>query len=217
MSSIRLVKQSPEDAGTPAINKTQIGVNGQGQVYAKQSDGAVTVLGDAADVAAVQQQLDAHEADTENPHNVTKAQVGLGNVDNTADSAKPVSGPQASAISATVAALLDRGNATNDGSAPTIVTIPAGTRVYTLDLVFTGAAGARTVILDLADRQAGDRLTLDYALPATAGLVIELRNATAGGTILDTLTTDASGDPACIELTYAGSAWDADSALYPSN
>jgi len=32
-----------------------------------------------------------HEADTANPHAVTKAQVGLGNVDNTADADKPVS------------------------------------------------------------------------------------------------------------------------------
>ena len=31
-----------------------------------------------------------HKADTSNPHKVTKAQVGLGNVDNTADSAKSV-------------------------------------------------------------------------------------------------------------------------------
>ena len=33
----------------------------------------------------------AHKADTNNPHNVTKGQVGLGNVDNTSDKNKPVS------------------------------------------------------------------------------------------------------------------------------
>jgi hypothetical protein len=36
-------------------------------------------------------QLDAHVASTANPHGVTKAQVGLSDVDNTADSAKPIS------------------------------------------------------------------------------------------------------------------------------
>lgn len=35
--------------------------------------------------------LDRHVADTNNPHQVTKAQVGLGNVDNTSDADKPIS------------------------------------------------------------------------------------------------------------------------------
>jgi len=43
---------------------------------------------DIANVAAV---VASHEGATNNPHNVTKDQVGLGNVDNTADSDKPIS------------------------------------------------------------------------------------------------------------------------------
>jgi hypothetical protein len=43
-------------------------------------------------------QVDAHLASSSNPHNTTKAQVGLGNVDNTADLNKPVSAAQQSAI-----------------------------------------------------------------------------------------------------------------------
>ena len=39
---------------------------------------------------ALQTALDAHKADTSNPHNVTKAQVGLDKVDNTADADKVV-------------------------------------------------------------------------------------------------------------------------------
>ena len=35
--------------------------------------------------------ITAHKADTNNPHNVTKGQIGLGNVDNTSDKDKPVS------------------------------------------------------------------------------------------------------------------------------
>lgn len=35
--------------------------------------------------------LDSHVADTSNPHQVTKEQVGLGNVDNTSDADKPIS------------------------------------------------------------------------------------------------------------------------------
>lgn len=36
-------------------------------------------------------QIDTHIASTSNPHSVTKAQVGLGNVDNTSDANKPIS------------------------------------------------------------------------------------------------------------------------------
>lgn len=39
-----------------------------------------------------------HAGDSNNPHAVTKAQVGLGNVDNTSDADKPVSTAQATAI-----------------------------------------------------------------------------------------------------------------------
>ena len=46
----------------------------------------------------VQYKLDTHIADKTNPHQVTKAQVGLGNVDNTADIDKPVSNAVSSAI-----------------------------------------------------------------------------------------------------------------------
>lgn len=45
-----------------------------------------------------QANLDTHIANKENPHEVTKAQVGLGNVDNTSDADKPVSTAQATAI-----------------------------------------------------------------------------------------------------------------------
>ena len=42
-------------------------------------------------LAAIILDLNNHIADTNNPHNVTKAQVGLGNVDNTSDLDKPIS------------------------------------------------------------------------------------------------------------------------------
>jgi hypothetical protein len=42
--------------------------------------------------------LENHIADAGNPHSVTKAQVGLGNADDTADADKPADAPQARAI-----------------------------------------------------------------------------------------------------------------------
>lgn len=44
-----------------------------------------------------------HTSDTDNPHAVTKDQVGLGNADNTSDADKPVSTLQATAIGAKLA------------------------------------------------------------------------------------------------------------------
>ena len=45
----------------------------------------------SGDISDVDTKVDTHIANTSNPHNVTKAQVGLGNVDNTADLDKPIS------------------------------------------------------------------------------------------------------------------------------
>jgi hypothetical protein len=42
--------------------------------------------------------IQSHISDTSNPHSTTKAQVGLGNVDNTSDSAKPISVATQSAL-----------------------------------------------------------------------------------------------------------------------
>jgi hypothetical protein len=53
--------------------------------------------------------LSSHTSSTSNPHNVTKVQVGLGNVDNTADLDKPIS-------TATQAALDEKQNALTAGT-----------------------------------------------------------------------------------------------------
>lgn len=58
--------------------------------------GSDTTAGLAAKYAA-KTGLDAHLADQANPHAVTKAQVGLANVNNTSDASKPVSTAQAAA------------------------------------------------------------------------------------------------------------------------
>ncbi|KIA86575.1 hypothetical protein [Flavobacterium sp. AED] len=54
----------------------------------------------ATAIATVQADIDTHEANTSNPHSVTKSQVGLGSVDNTSDANKPVSTLQAAADAA---------------------------------------------------------------------------------------------------------------------
>lgn len=51
-----------------------------------------------SEVTALETKVNNHIANKSNPHGVTKAQVGLGNADNTSDANKPVSTAQASAI-----------------------------------------------------------------------------------------------------------------------
>lgn len=53
---------------------------------------------DAQSTYATKTELTTHTGNTSNPHNVTKSQVGLGNVDNTSDANKPVSTAQQTAL-----------------------------------------------------------------------------------------------------------------------
>ena len=69
-----------------------------------------------------QSNLTAHTSNTSNPHSVTKAQVGLGNVDNTSDANKPVSTAQQTALDGKV----DKTGDVMTGSL-TATTITAGT------------------------------------------------------------------------------------------
>lgn len=70
----------------------------------------VSTLAGAATSAA----LNAHIANQSNPHNVTKAQVGLDQVDNTSDLAKPVSTAQQTALNGKVDKVTGKGLSTND-------------------------------------------------------------------------------------------------------
>jgi len=73
------------------------------------------------DLKADQTALTAHVSDATNPHSVTATQVGLGNVDNTADSTKPVSGPTQTALSLK-ANSSDLSNHVSDSTNPHTVT-----------------------------------------------------------------------------------------------
>ena len=56
------------------------------------------IADNGSDITALETKVNNHIANKSNPHTVTKAQVGLGNVNNTSDAAKPVSTAQAAAI-----------------------------------------------------------------------------------------------------------------------
>ena len=76
--------------GDVTLTHTDVGADASGaaaQALTDAKDYTDTELTTKADTSA----LTAHTSNTSNPHNVTKAQVGLGNVDNTSDLNKPVS------------------------------------------------------------------------------------------------------------------------------
>lgn len=97
---------------------------------------------ETSDAAAVAGDLAAHIADTANPHAVTKAQVGLGNADNTSDASKPVSTATQTALDAKVS-----GNAAITGATKTKIT-------YDAKGLITGGADATTAdIPDSANKR----------------------------------------------------------------
>ena len=97
--------------------------------------------------------INSHVNNVNNPHGVTAAQVGLGNVNNTADSAKPVSTPQSQYIASAVAAEATR--ATNaEGALSDRITTTAGE----VSAEVTRAQGAESDLRDYVD----EKLSVTY-------------------------------------------------------
>ena len=99
-----------------SVTKSQVGLgnvpnvatNDQTPSYTAATTLAALVSGEKLSVAFSKlakgtTDLISHLANKSNPHGVTKAQIGLGSVDNTADKSKPVSTPQQDAIDAAMA------------------------------------------------------------------------------------------------------------------
>lgn len=113
------------------------------------------------------------------------------------------------------AAQVQTGSFTNDTGGTTTVTIPAGCEFYTVYGTFTGTAGTRTIILDTTNAVVGAEIEIILALPETAAIIVDFRNATAGGTQLDTITTDTSGDDATVKFGFT-TAWNKIVTQYPN-
>lgn len=94
----------------------------------------------------------------------------------------------------------------------TNVSRPAGSHYHTALVTVSGAAdvAARTVsVLTTNLPTAADRVRLYFLNPATAGIILQVCNATSGGTLIATVTTDGSGRDCFVDLVYSGSAWEA--------
>lgn len=105
--TITLPSASAEQAGTISadmFNKLNSGLNGditnalnEAKAYTDAAKTALEKLIQDSD-KVIKESLDAHIGNKSNPHNVTKAQVGLGNVQNLTPAGMPVSTAQAAAI-----------------------------------------------------------------------------------------------------------------------
>lgn len=104
---VTLPSASAEQAGTISadmFNKLNSGLNGditnalnEAKAYTDAAKTALEKLIQDSD-KVIKEILDAHIGNKSNPHNVTKAQIGLGNVQNLAPADMPVSTAQATAI-----------------------------------------------------------------------------------------------------------------------
>ena len=93
---VQVLVDSNHDNGSTVYNW-----NGTSWVYVGKygQDGYTKAEDDALlNLKADKSTVNAHIANTSNPHSVTKAQVGLGNCDNTSDENKPVSTAQQAAL-----------------------------------------------------------------------------------------------------------------------
>ena len=104
---VTLPSASAEQAGTISadmFNKLNSGLNGditnalnEAKAYTDAAKTALEKLIQDSD-KVIKESLDAHIGNKSNPHNVTKAQIGLGNVQNLAPADMPVSTAQAASI-----------------------------------------------------------------------------------------------------------------------
>jgi hypothetical protein len=90
---------------------------------------------------------------------------------------------------------------------------PATTsRHHTAVVTVTGTAGTRTLsVITSNSPNAGDTVLIVLLPGATSGVIIEVHNATSGGTLLTSYTTDTASQLQTIVLGYSGSAWQLES------
>jgi hypothetical protein len=107
-------------------------------------------------------------------------------------------------------------NASTNNTGDTTVSAAAGKRIHGEEITVGGTARTSRVALSTANRQAGDRYVLGINLPATASIIVQIKNATVGGTELYSITTDTEAIRLKIEFIYTGSAWLLDTTKLPA-
>lgn len=91
----------------------------------------------------------------------------------------------------------------------TSITLPALARRKVLTISPAAGSGAYThvVYFPVASRLAGDEVLVRVRMPASANPTIELRDATSGGTLLQTITGTGTAFDTSWTVVFGGSAW----------
>ena len=156
------------------IGRVFVGTGTQNIAQAKKSE-----------VIAVDGKIDAHTARTDNPHAVTKAQVGLGNVDNTSDSSKNVLSASKLTTARTITLTGDvTGSVSFDGTANASITATIASNSVALGIDTTGNY--------VADATAGNGIVITGTVGEGWNPTISLTNVGIAGTY-KSVTVDAQG------------------------
>ena len=94
-------RQEAQQVGRNTLTITSATISQAGLMSSSDKtklDGLKDQAGITSDINAVQTNLETHINNKSNPHEVTKDQVGLGNVDNTSDANKPISNATRTAL-----------------------------------------------------------------------------------------------------------------------
>ena len=175
--------------GVVVLDKTHIGLS---NVNNTADSSKPVSTAQAAAIAVVQADINAHEADTANPHAVTKAQVGLGSVDNTSDLGKPISTATQTALDlkAPLASPTFTGTVTADNIAADDITADAisaatlnTTGLTTVDSLLVNGA---TTLNDTVE--VGNVATFNGGLNSLADISVSGGVAATGGVSGSTVT-----------------------------
>ena len=147
-------------------------------------DGLKDQAGITSDINAVQTNLETHINNKYNPHEVTKDQVGLGNVDNTSDANKPIS-------NATQTALNGKFSAT-DGNAlkQRVDNIP---ELVATDITVDSDNDSVNISLDMTSivdgTLSGTTININSATASKAGILVPTDKSK-----IDKIVTDGDGN-----------------------
>lgn len=138
-----------------------------------------------SEVIAVDGKIDTHVVRVDNPHAVTKAQVGLGNVDNTSDSSKNVLSASKLTTARTITLTGDvTGSVSFDGTANASITATIASNSVALGIDTTGNY--------VADATAGNGIVITGTVGEGWNPTISLTDVGMSGTY-KSVTVDAQG------------------------
>lgn len=109
------------------------------------------------------------------------------------------------AVSDDTLALVFGGEALTNSSGNTTLTIPVGRRHHIAVITFSGAARTSEIIIPVTGRVAYDVVRIRLVNVALTDVVQRFRNATAGGTILD--TESSNNGIGCFDFYFDGAAF----------